>query len=235
MGKIAACSGGLGDILYGVKVMHLLGVARLYVKEAAFPKGYGTTVTALQDLLALQNIECLPTDAKFSWFEYEPSLIYDYDLDKARLQPRRGRVHIIRNFLRAFGFSYNNWNQPWLKIDDLYRTRGDPYTLIALTPRWRDNSRIDWTHIRKRLYGRVCFTGFEEDYNEFVRKHGLVEYIYTANLLEMARLIRDCSVLYTNQNPALVIAQGIGKTYWLEQKPARTNTLIYTYAENILR
>jgi hypothetical protein len=232
-GKVAAISGGLGDTLYAVGVMQRIGVKTLYVKAGNYPSGYGNSVTALKRIMKLQGIEVLPTGPCYPFFQYEPGLVYDYDFDLARNQLKRGRDHIVRSFIKQFCAEYD-WKNPWLTIDEEELTTGDPYTLIALTPRWRDNSRVNWSRYRARMQGRVCFVGFEEDWLQFCKRHGEVEYIYTIDLLAMARVIRDAEVLYTNQSPALVIAQGIGQRYFLELKPGRTNTRLWTRNETIL-
>jgi hypothetical protein len=213
-----------------------LEVGTLYVKDKALEDG-STTYTALKGLIELQGIRCLPTAGEYDLFQYEPGLKYDFDLDLARNQPNRGGNHIIRSFMAQFKIFLPNWRGPWLTLPPKERT--DVYAVIALTPRWRDNSQVNWANVWKKLSGIKCyFVGFRTDYETFCASYcpdgTYPEYYPTATLLEAAILIRDCHTLYTNQNCMLPIAQGISKRYWLEVKPNRFNVLLGTANENIL-
>jgi hypothetical protein len=229
----AATSGGLGDIVFSIPAMKKIGVTHVYIKEAYYYPPYGNLYLAIKDLLAQQGFIVLPTSGNYPPHKYEPGLQVDYDMDKARLQPNRGRNHIIISYLNTFNLAHDNWSQPWLNI------QGDndieqPYTLIHLTPRWRDNSKVNWRKILHEIKGKVHFIGFQHEWIDFCTKYGNVSYLATGNILELAILIRDCEVLYCNQSVALSLAQGMGKKYFLERKPGKTNCLIYTENENLL-
>lgn len=212
------------------------------MKDKALEDG-STTHKALKDLIELQGIECLPTAGNYGFFEYEPGLKFDFDLDQARLQPNRGGNHIIRSYMAQFNCFIPTWRDPWLNVPS--QGRQDVYAVIALTPRWRDESKVDWKAILKRLSGIKCyFVGFLSDFEAFCTNYctdqpanalNPLTHIHTSTLLDAAKLIKDCHTLYTNQNCMLPIAQGLGKRYWLEQKPNRYNVLMGTANENILR
>lgn len=234
MGKIAACTGGIGDIVYSIPVLRKLQVTTLYVKENFYPEGLGSMHSVLKPLLEKQGFECLPTSGAYPFSCWEPGLKFDYDMDAWRCRPGRDRIHIIKNMLLYFRLSLGEWNKPFLKdylLNDLQ------YNLIFLSPRWRENSKVSWNKVlHMATYSHPCyFIGHPEDYENFIKEYGYIPHRITRDLNEMAITIANCHALYTNQSVALTIAQGLGKTYYLEVKPTKTNTLFYTPNENILR
>jgi hypothetical protein len=229
-------SGSLGDIIYALPTIRQLGGGTVYVKESYFWPPYGSLYSAIKDLLLLQPYidQVKPYGGQYAPFHYDPKIHIDFDLDLALNQPLRGRNHNIKSCLNAFNLSTLGWSDPWLIIDDKDR-RQDPYSVIHLTPRWRDHSMIDWERIYMNIPGKVYFVGFSDEHADFCQKYGRIEHRVTSDILELARVIRDCRALYCNQSVSLTIAQGLGKTYWLEQKPTKTNCLMYTTNENILK
>lgn len=231
----AGTSGGCGDIIYSIPVMKKLGVTRIYVKENWYRPPYHSLYSVMRDLLKMHCFEVLPTPGGYDPMNYEPGLNLDFDMDRFRLQPKRGKNHIMVSMLTYFGLSNNGWQKPWLTITGESGKDLNSYNLINLTPRWRDNSRVNWRRIFENIKGPAYFIGFPEEHDAFCRLYGQIEHLPTDNILHMAQLIRDCQALYCNQSVALTIAQGLGKCYFLEVKPGKTNTLMYTHNENILR
>jgi hypothetical protein len=231
----AGTSGGCGDIVYAIPVMKKLGITLVYVKENWYRPPHHSLYSVMKPLLEMQGFEVLPTAGGYDPMQYEPSLKLDYDMDSFRLKRARGKVHIMVNMLNYFELPTNNWTKPWLKVDgDGAGLPSEAYSLIHLTPRWRENSRVDWERVFMKIDGPVFFIGFPEEHAEFCRLYGSIPLKPTDNILQMAQLIRDCRALYCNQSVALTIAQGLGKKYYLEVKPGKTNTLMYTKNENIL-
>lgn len=229
----AGTSGGLGDIVYSIPVMKQLGVANVYVKESYYYPPYGNLYLAIKDLLVQCGFTVLPTSGKYPPHEYEPGVHIDLDMDEARKQPGRGRNHILISYLNTFNLAHTNWKSTWLDIKGNNDIK-EPYSLIHLTPRWRDNSPVDWSHVLHNIKGKVYFIGFQYEWLDFCTRYGNVEWYPLNNVLEMAIVIRDCQALYCNQSVSLALAQGMGKTYYLEKKPKKTNCLMYTQNENIL-
>jgi hypothetical protein len=215
-------------------VLHKLKVKTLYVKRRALEDG-SDTFAALYRLMVYQGIDLRPTLGDFPFFEYEPGLPFDYDLDQAKNQPNRGTVHIIQNYLKEFRLPMLGWNEPFLNMDTWSaNVNVKDATLWFLSPRWREKSRVDWKRVFDSVEGKKYFIGFDKDWDAFKKTVGPVQRIVTDDLMDMARLIRDARALYTNQSVALTIAQGLGKPYWLEVKPGKSNTLFYTRNEHVL-
>lgn len=235
MSKVGAVTGGIGDIVYSIPVMRKLGITTVYVKENFYPPGLGSMYTVCKPLLEHQGIECLPTSGAYPSSVFEPGLRYDYDLDAWRCMSGRDRVHIIKNMCLFYRVSIQGWNEPWLW--NVAAPGYLKYNLVFLTQRWRENSRVDWKQVIDK-YGlrkeQTLFMGHPEDYERWKADHGIYFRYDTPDLLHMAYAIAGCEALYCNQGVALTIAQGLGKPYWLEVKPGKSNTLMYTKNEHIL-
>lgn len=235
-GKIAASGGGAGDIIYALSLFKKMGVETVYVKRSNYPPGLGDMFTSLKRLVESQGYRCLPTSGDYPHFKYEPGLSYDYDLDIAKNLPDRGMNHIIVSYCKQFKlpFRHPEWTTPWLIAPE---TNGNeqPYSVFFVTNRWREWSTLRWKDVYARTPGRKIFCGFPEDHNNFcIHVNDDVEFYPTIDLYDLMLVINGSRALYCNQSSALTIAQGLGKKYYLEVKPRRTNTLMFTPIENIL-
>lgn len=236
---IAVTSGSLGDIVYALVLLKRMKVKTLYVKESNFFPPYGNLYTAIKDIVEMQGIECLPTDSSYPPFKFDPKIKFQVNLDNARNMPNRGKVHIIINYLKDNKLKPNDWTAPWLRVEGPRRLAGK-YILFQVTERWRDNSKVDWTEVIREIAHLypipAYFIGFESEFIKFKQATGMrIEWVPTANVLEMAILIRDCFFLACNQSVGLTLAQGLGKDYMLEVKPGKTNTIMQTPNEIIIR
>ena len=229
---IAASSGGLGDIVYAIPVMHRLGVRVCYVKESYYYPPYGNLYLAIKRLLESQSISCRPTDGSYPVMEFDPKITIDYNLDLARTQPRRGFNPIIISYLNQFNLSHTNWNQPFLKIPAIGKTHD--YNLIHRTSRWRKGSHVNWKQLIRRI-DNPHFIGFIDEYESFCKEVEVtIPYIKCADIYEMAKHIKEAKALFCNQSVALTLAQGMGTLYYLERNPGKTNCLFKTKNERIL-
>lgn len=232
--KTAACSGGLGDIVYSIPVMRILGIKRMYVKQRSYGEGLGTTYSVIKPLLESQDIECLPCDGQFADGSF-PDIMYTHNFDTWRTRFGRDRTHIIKSMMLHFRCYNGNWNKPWLfNIHPSYKSAN----LVFLTPRWRDNSKVDWRKItvdHQLVSPYTLFVGLETDWYRYVHEVGYLPFLQTDTMLDLAINIAGCDKLFCNQSVALTIAQGLGNIpYWLERKPGKTNTLIYSPYEHLL-
>lgn len=231
---IGATSGGLGDIIYSIPVMHKLGVHTLYVKESYYYPPYGNLYSAITSLLHVNGINALPTAGSYPPHKYDPNIKFDIDFDFARKQRNRRNNHIILSYLNTWHLDKTNWNKPWLKVIGEHDLR-TPYTVIHRTNRWRKDSRVKWKKILEGIENPV-FVGFWNEYHEFISEYPVKPVIYypTQDILDLACVIRDAKALYCNQSVSLTIAQGLGKEYYLEKNPKSTNTIMNTENEHIL-
>jgi len=235
-------SGNAGDIIFSLPtITHLCNgekKAVLYVKAKKYV--YGNQCDFVKDFLLLQPaikevIPFTPSDNNWHFFNW-PGLKFDYDLDIARNQGQRGRIHIIKRYFDAFGIKKEH-TRPFLTVDDRPSLKPEEkFALIHLTPRW-NGLQYDWGRIyqqAKERHGSVYFVGFEAEWLDFCLRFGQIENIHTENLLDIARLIRDCEALYCGQGVCLTIAQGLGKEYWLVKNGTKTNCHLFTENEHLI-
>lgn len=235
-------TGNAGDIIFSIPTINALAKrhgerATLYIKRLQYVCPYGDQYEFVKDLLAQQSgvkevVPFVPSDNNWNYFKWS-GLKPDYDLDEARHQKNRGRIHIIKRYFDQFDIREDH-TKPFLKIDD-YEKRNEKYALIHLTPRW-NGLQYDWKRIYSEAlerHGKVYFVGFQTEWLDFVVRFGQIEHLPTENLLQLSRLIRDCEALYCNQNVSLTIAQGLGKPYYLARNGYKTNCILGTPQEHI--
>lgn len=226
--------GKMGDLVFSLPAIRELGGGALYIPES-MPDQVSGQYSFMKDLLLQQPQihEVREYPSGLNYHMKAKGIHIDYDLDDARYQQNRGVIHVVKRYLDTFNINIQNWKEPWLKVE------GDPiwdkpYYLINVTPRFRDNSKVNWGSVYERMPGIAFFVGTESEHIDFCKSYGRITRLHASTALELAILIRDCEALYCNQSLCLAIAQGISKKYFLEQKPKKTNCLLYTKNENIL-
>ncbi len=234
-------SGNSGDIVFSIPTInHLTGGEKkgiVYIKAARYV--YGDQFTFVKDLLLQQDgikeVHPFVSLTPDGWgYEKWGGLKYDYDLDQARRQSMRGRIHIVKRYFDQFGIKEDH-TKPFLGIDNDYK-RDEKFALIHLTDRW-NGLQYDWKKIyneSKKKHDKIYFIGFVGEHFEFTIRYGDIEHIQTETLIDLARLIRDCEALYCNQGVALTIAQGLGKEYYLVMNGTKTNCHLGTTNEHLL-
>lgn len=235
-------SGKLGDVIFSLPTIKAMGGGILYLPEKTHQ--CDRLYSNLKDLLLQQPyihevrewIDPLPYEAFSPGITKEVSGI-DVNLDRHFEHPARGRINMVQRYFDIFGIKGVDYRKPWLTVIEppFYLQQ---YNLLNVTPRFRDNSRLDWTRVAANLQNKIdplFFVGLPEEWHTFCRQYSPVNYFATGNILQLARMINYSKALYCNQSCALAIAQGLGKTYYLEVKPGKTNCLFYTKNENILR
>lgn len=233
--------GKVGDCVYSLPTIRELGGGILYLPEKTGECDH--LYSSLKDLLLLQPYihEVREYPSGYAYMQQAPGIAIDYDLDLARLQPGKGVTHIVKRYLDAFKVNLPNWKDPWLVIDDKPSGLTGPYTVINYTGRHRYNaqtnthSRVDWKKVVERIEGRKVFVGLPEEHQRFIEQFTFVDYFPTRNLLEVARVLRDCVALYSHQSSLLALAQSLSVDYYLDVKPGKLNCLTFSNREHILK
>jgi len=241
--------GKIGDVIFSLPTIRELGGGILYLPETT-PDGCNSLYSSLKDLLLHQPYikEVREYPSGLAYMEQAPDIHIDYDLDLARLQPLKGVVHIVKRYMDAFNVNYPNWKEPWLVLPEVDVERwsrffGMPekFTLINYTGRHITNeqmkmtSKYDWAKLYSSLTQPVYFVGTFEEYVNFCENWNVrITHIPTLNMLQLAAIVKRADVIYCNQSSTLALAQSIGKTYYLEPKPHKTNCLLRTSNEHLL-
>jgi hypothetical protein len=225
--------GKMGDVIFSLPTIRAMGGGALYLPESTNDNCKGL-FSAMRPLLIQQPclIDVYEYPSGLNYHEKSPAYRIDHDLDDARYQPQRGLIHVVKRYLDQFNIDLPNWKSPWLTVE------GDsiqqiPYSLINVTPRFRERSMVNWTEVLQSIKGEVFFVGTEDEHEVFC-KHGEITMLFVDNILDLALLVRDAQRIYCNQSLVLALAQSLGKEYWLEAKPGKRNCLLETSNEHIL-
>ena len=212
-------SGGHGDMIYSLAVCKRIG-AGLY--KTNFDDVYYQNIKPLLDEQPY-IIEVLPKSS------LEP---ITHNLDDFRNMQGLGEVPLVRNHLKAFNLSEDNWNDTWLTITPKRLIEGE-YALVNVTPRYPAIG-FDWQaeiDYLKSKYKQVFYVGYQED---MTAPFNSLEYFKTNDALELAQLINEAEVISCNQSFVLTIAQGLGKPYRLMVADNHTNCIHNTPNETLL-
>ena len=212
-------SGGHGDMIYSLAVCKRIGPG--YYKTNFDDQYYQNIKPLLEEQPYI--LEVLPKSS------LEP---ITHNLDDFRNMQGLGEVSLLKNHLRAFNLSEDNWNDTWLTITPKRLIEGE-YALVNVTPRYPAIG-FDWQaeiNYLKEKYKQVFYVGYQED---MISPFDSLEYFKTKNALELAQLINDATVTSCNQSFTLTIAQGLGKPYRLMVADNHTNCIHNTPNETLL-
>lgn len=222
--------GKIGDVIFSLPLIKYMGGGILYLPERTHecPALY----SQLKPLLEQQDYitEVREYSSMLGYGEQVEEIHIDIDLDKHREHPLRGKVNMVKRYFDVFGIDGFQHTDPWLKIEGPRIVEGE-YSLINLTGRFRENSRVDWKKVYSKIPKPVYFIGTVEEHETFVENYGYILRLDTNNFLNFAICIRDCTALYANQSSALSLACAINKTRYIEYKPRKTNCKFYTKNE----
>lgn len=231
-------SGKCGDIIFSLPVIRELGGGIVYIPQNT-PDECREMYDNMKDLVSLQPgvIEVKEYPSGYAYMQRAQGVHIDYDLDDARLQKHKGLIHIVKRYFDTFSIKYPNWKEPWLVVDDPYK--GD-YSIVNYTGRHIVNnqigikSRVNWKAVHQSIIGKKYFVGTLQEYQWYHDNIGEIDWLPTTNALELARVVSGAKAVYCNQSLVLALAQGLGKEYYLDVKPAKTNCLLYTKNEHVL-
>lgn len=239
--------GKIGDVIFSLPTIRELGGGTLYLPEQT-PDACNALYSSLKDLLLQQPYikEVREYPSGLAYMQLAPDIPINYDLDRARLQPLKGKIHIVKRYMDAFGINYPNWKEPWLTVEQKpfqwsWWNIPEEYVLVNYTGRHIVNeqmkvtSKVNWKRVIESIKKPVYFVGHKSEYHTFVERFTNLPFLSTANLLEVALLIKGAHSVYCNQSSVLAIVQSLGKEYHLDVKPHKTNCLLYTSNEYILQ
>lgn len=208
----AYSGGGCGDIVYQIPAMQELGVQHVYLYEPFYPM--------MKRLLEWHGFTCSVG------FKEQAT----YNMDDFRKQPLRGWNHIMMSIANQFKTKQPDF-KPWLDMS----TVTGPYSVVQVTPRWRQGSTVNWRRVIEGIKGDVWVVGLPHEHAALQAETGLeLKYHPTDNIHHLAVLISYCGRFYGNQSVGVALAQGLGKPYSLELKPGKRNVRTFTSNETIL-
>src|ERR1043165_8558277 len=104
--------GKIGDTIFSLPTIRELGGGILYLPEKT-PDGCNALYSSLKELLLQQSYikEVREYPSGLPYMELAPGIPIDYDLDRARLQQLKGRIHLVKRYMDAFDVNYLNWKE----------------------------------------------------------------------------------------------------------------------------
>lgn len=235
-------SGKIGDVIYSLPAIRELGGGILYLPESTpdnCPRLYSNLLRLLELQPFIHEVRRYPSYLPYK--QLVPGIHIDYDMDIARDQPQRGIIHIVKRYLDAFNISLTNWKDPWLTVDEVPPPVTGEYVVINFTNRHVVNELLpsrpfDWGKLVNNIQCAKVFVGSEEEHSYFCSHFRIsITFISTSDVLELARVIKGAREIYCNQSSALTLAQGLSKRYFLFPKPHKTNCIMGTPNETILK
>lgn len=210
-------SGKCGDVIFSLPLIQALGGGILYLPEKA-PE-VSNLNSNLRRLLECQPyIEMVFHHPNVDKYETNPNNLI-IDLDQHRRHRERGRVNMVKRYYDVFRIDSTVPNS-WLSVEGDAPLQG-PYSVVNITPRFRDHSKVNWERVLYTIPGPVVFVGNEE---EAARYPG-IPYNATKDAYELALAIKYADAVYCNQSFVYALAVAMGKKTFLEVKPGKTNCL----------
>ena len=217
-------SGNLGDIIYSLPALKVLGYGIYYfgtetrlspkpdLREAMSPK----LVKSMAPLLLSQSY------VKAVYFtENMPVVNYDVNLFRNYAAPGKNLVAQSLDACCLHAETFFDDRVPWLDVDPIVLKRS---VVVHRSHRWR-NPYFPWQEVFKRFSRQMIFVGTPEEYFSFVSDLGEVPYAQTSNLLELARVIAGCQLFIGNQSCPYAIAEGLKVNTLQETYPQLANCL----------
>jgi hypothetical protein len=199
-------TGDLGDIIAALPVIRQLRGGELVIGNhgSAHP-GWrameGARFNAIKPLVEAQSY------ISSIRFEHLPGGV-DFDISGFR------NVHSRRYNLseaQARWLNVSNLNlDPWLEVTPSELSKGR--IIVARSGRYH-NPRFPWKQLVRSYGRRMSFVGLQDEFDAFVRwtgGSGLVTYMPTRSLLEVAALIEGSDLFIGNQSCPCWIAMGLG-------------------------
>lgn len=220
------CSGDMGDIIYLLNFMKVLGSKKLYLD----PSG-GSSYTLPNGLM---NIKCkfnqksydflLPFLETQKYISVEKFSNQEYDVYINEFFQKDLKI-LNLNLFHAIKFSLelSNLNKPWIDLEK--NNKSERPIAINRSLRYRNNDTFYYYNLNL-LKKSAIFVGIEEEYLDFKNKFKCdIPYIKTNNCLELANVINSCDTFFGNGSLACSLAIGLGLNVYYEFCPQAANYL----------
>lgn len=217
-------SGNLGDIVYSMPAMKVLGFGTYYLgpeirlnpkpdlRESMTPK----VVKNIGPLLMSQ------TYVRSAFYvDKMPIVNFDLNLFRNFAAPDKNLVTQALDACCLSAETFFNDRMPWLDIDPIVFKRG---VVVHRSYRWR-NPHFPWGELVQRFRREMIFVGTPEEHASFTSDFGPVPHAPTKNLLELARIIAGCHLFIGNQSCPYAIAEGLKVNTVQETYPQLANCL----------
>lgn len=220
---IVAHGGDVGDLIYGLPAMKVLGQCRLVVHWHPVREGFNAQKFAkIYPLLAIQPYlhsvvfqhECPETPWNFNRFRP-----WNWERRATRIES------LAQSQLRIFNLPEAVLQEQWLCVDEPVFSENKK-VVFHRSFRYR-NRNFPWKEILAK-YGRYAvFVGMPDEHQNFCAEIGPVDYFPTEDYLELARVIAGAVLFVGNQSCPYAIAEGLKQNAILETCPGCEDCQFY--------
>lgn len=220
-------SGDMGDIIAALPVFRQLGGGRIIICDSitqepglvARESLKGARFEAIKPLLEAQ-----PYITEAEWSDTPTTTTHDAWAFRNKLQHGESLAHAQGRHLGLENLNISKWiTIPGEPLHNL-RTR----VAIYRSPRYHvpEWDKV-WAKIAQAYGDKLLFVGLKEEHEAMEKLMGLrIEHAVTPDLLEAARVINACSLVYGNQTCGAWLTMGLHKRYVQETDLQRPNSRI---------
>lgn len=213
MAKTFYHSGDIGDFIYALHAVKLLGGGDVFVGDTPtypkLPPRIGITKPIFESLREL--VKGQPYVKRFCYTSFVPFVTHNFDdarkfmTGELKVAPPPGfsEPHLLQIQCAAVGVK-PTW-EPWLYAS--YIRVAD--VVFCRTPR-QTSWRFNWGDAVAKYGDRACFIGLPEEYEDFRRQFGHVRYYRTPSLHHAAAVMNAAKLVIVNSTAILAIALGLG-------------------------
>lgn len=217
-------AGDLGDIIYGMAVMKVLGGGTLALHRAQWTRA-GMTPLLLETIRPL--LEAQPYVDKVRMLI--PGEKIDHDLNNFRALYFKAwhqfgfptRKSLAAWMSEAHGLPLSIYNDPWISVDPNRVAK----VVINRSTRY-NNPLFPWKKAVEKYGADAIFCGYKYESDKFNHDFGVnVPFHTTKDLLELAQVIAGADLFIGNQSCAYAIAEAMKHIAVLEVDPKLPNCL----------
>jgi len=236
-------SGDMGDIIYSLPTIKLLGGGILYLD-----------ITGGDDE-PICKMQCPDGKTKFNEHSFnflKPLLdkqsyikevkIYnkekiDYNLNNFRYTfsdpKRRSKTgNLLDLHLNAFNLPEWDHNLPWIEVDNIKKL--DKKTIVARTPRYQ-SSHTWFESQRFNFSDKSIFVGLEREHDLFEWTFGIkIPFYKVRDALELAEILKGANHLISNQTSILAIGIGLGTVSIVQEVYTKFPNVVFEKKQNMI-
>jgi ADP-heptose:LPS heptosyltransferase len=220
-------SGDLGDVIYSLPIMRYYGGGDLYLNYNYLPTIIGITHAPPRGLKEEHSRLLYRLLIKQDYVESvkvynNENIDVNMDLFRERCNYFFGKGNIKKEgnlckcILTSVGVPFGESDKPWLYAEAKHVAN----VVFNRSFRWKDK-KFNYSKYIDKYRDSCVFVGFLEEWHEFCKDFGNIEYYKIKDFWDLACVIKGASLFIGNQSAAMSIAIGLGKRHIQEKHPTQ--------------